>query len=274
MYILIDIGGTKIRMAVSYDGENLEEFETFVTPFDFPSAQKLIGQYVAKFDSSQNKRVVCCGLPGVLNKDKTVLITAPNLPNWTQKQIKKGLSEQLNAVVYLENDTALAGLGEAVSGVGKGYSIVAYLAFGTGVGGVRIVDGEADKSALGFEPGHQIIDADGSIVGRLTDWEGLVGGAGIEARFGQRPENIKDKKIWQSVEKYIAVGLTNTILHWSPEVVILGGSVIKSNFLSLDRISSSVSGLLKVFPLIPEILIGSLGDEAALLGGLHYLKKV
>jgi glucokinase len=53
------------------------------------------------------------------------------------------------------------GLGEAVFGAGKGREIVVYMTISTGVGGARIVGGKIDASAMGFEPGHQIIDACG-----------------------------------------------------------------------------------------------------------------
>ena len=273
MYILIDIGGTKMRLASAFDRENLSQIETHTTPPDFDKALEIIRSFVAMTDSKRTDKLVCCGLPGVLDKDKKMLLTAPNLPDWAHKPIKLKLSKIVNAPTYLENDTTLAGLGEAIRGKGAGHSIIAFLAFGTGVGGVRIVDGNIDRSTLGFEPGHQIIDADGSIAGRITDWEGLVSGAGMEARFGKKPEDIKDEKIWQSVEHHVAIGLTNTILHWSPDIVVLGGSLIRNEFISIERIKAYISEVLKVFPVIPDIVVGSLGDAAALHGGLIYLQQ-
>ena len=72
---------------------------------------------------------------------------------------------------YLANDSDLDGLGEATVGAGKGFNIVAYITVSTGIGGVRIVGGKIDVSTYGFEPGHQIIDADGSIYSEIVKKE-------------------------------------------------------------------------------------------------------
>ena len=40
--------------------------------------------------------------------------------------------------------------------LGEGLEIVAYHSVSTGVGGVKIEDGEISHSSIGFEPGHQI----------------------------------------------------------------------------------------------------------------------
>jgi len=270
MYLLFDIGGTKMRMALSFDKENLQEVEVVATPTRFEDALAIIEKYSADADSNRLDKIVCCGLPGVLSKDKDMLISAPNLADWVMKPVKKAISEAANARVYLENDADLAGLGEAIKGAGRGNSIVAYMTIGTGVGGVRIVNGEIDKSAFGFEPGHQIIDLNN----RPIELEQLISGSSIKLKYGMDPERIKDENIWQEIEKMIAIGLNNTILHWSPDIVVLGGGIMKVEMISIERIKENLKEILKVFPVHPEIKRSELGELAGIHGSLVYLNNL
>ena len=98
------------------------------------------------------------GVPGILNKEKTVLLSAPNLEKWEDVFLKEALEKALDVPVRLENDAALGALGEAVFGAGKDKRIVAYFTVSTGVGGARVTDGRLDEGAFGFEPHRQIVD--------------------------------------------------------------------------------------------------------------------
>lgn len=262
-----------MRFATSFDGENLHEVKITNTPQDFEEAMELIKDYILRSDSVGKDKVACLGLPGVLDKEKSVLISAPNLPDWVTKPVQKRISEFFQGAIYLENDASLAGLGEAVKGAGRGFSVVAFVSVGTGIGGARIVNQKIDISSFGFEPGHQIIDADGSMVGKPIDLEGLVAGAGLESRFNKSPEEISDERIWSEVERLLAVGLTNTILHWSPQVLVLGGGMMLSPHLTIEGIKYHLREFLKVFPVLPEVKKGELGDEAGLYGALVYIKQ-
>ena len=52
--------------------------------------------------------------------------------------------------IFLQNEAALEGLGEAVLGSGKDKKLVVLITVGTGVGGVKIVNGRFDDNLLGF----------------------------------------------------------------------------------------------------------------------------
>jgi len=273
IYLLFDIGGTKMRMSYSFDGENLHDAQIVRTPQEFEKSVDIIKDFTSKADSVTPDKRVVCGLPGVLNKEHTTLLTSPNLPFWINKPIKQSFDKAVSSDVQLQNDSYLSGLGEAVFGAGKNHRIVAYLAFGTGIGGVRVVNGKIDELTWGFEPGHQIIDADGSILGKITDLEDLAGGKGLERRYGKKPEDISEDEVWQEVEKYMAISIVNTALFWSPEIIVIGGGLMSNEKLSLERVSHIVKDNLKIFPTLPEIIKGELGDQAALMGGLAFLKN-
>ena len=157
----------------------------------------------------------------------------------------------------------MAGLGEATLGAGKGYSIVAYLTISTGVGGVKIVDGKIDKNVHGFEPGQMMVRD-----GRLGEF---VSGMALEKKYGKKPEDIKNPAVWQEVEKYLAEGLNNIIVDWSPNIIVLGGGIIQS--INLENIEKSLKENIDIFKDIPPIKKAELGDLNGLYGALEYLKQ-
>jgi predicted NBD/HSP70 family sugar kinase len=191
--------------------------------------------------------------------------------------------ENTGIETYIENDTAMVGLGEAAYGAGKDFDIVAYLTISTGVGGARIVGRRIDANVFGFEPGHQIIDADGTMCPDCRAFEddrGLghleahISGSAIEKRFGKHPSEIDDEKVWDDLARYLAYGLNNTIVHWSPEVVVLGGGMMKSTGIKIERIDHYLEDILKIFPERPLLKLAELGDVGGLFGGLSYIKQL
>lgn len=222
------------------------------------------------------------GIRGVLDKNKERLVKDTYLDEWVDQPLKERLEKELHTKFYFENDSELIGLGEAISGAGRGYGIVAYLTISTGVGGVRIVERKVDEHTYGFEPGHQIIDVDGTInpdtYKKEKDWnvgelESIVSGIAIKLHYGKDPHEITDEKIWQEISRYLAVGVYNTVIHWSPDVVVLGGGMMKSPGILIDVVKSHLRQILKIFPKHPEIKKAELGDFGGLYGALEYIKQ-
>ena len=278
MYLLFDIGATKMRLGLSNDGKTIGETKIVATPQNFEKAiakfRDLFNEIVGhqKIDKSAG------GIRGVLNKNKEKLVKDVLLADWMDKPLGKKIAEITSSRVYLENDTAMCGLGEAVYGAGKGKRIVAYITISSGVGGVRIVNNEIDKSTFGFEPGHQIIDADASLFKdskkEFLELEDCISGKSLQKRFRIDPRDITEAKVWREIEKFTAVGLTNSILHWSPEVVVIGGGIAQDPQFSIVRINKYMRKFLKVFPILPEIKKGELEDFAGLYGALYRLRQL
>lgn len=265
MYILFDIGGTNLRVAASTDGQTLSQPIITPTPQNFQEGLKLLIDSSQKLAQGVKIVAVAGGIAGPLDQKKTMPINAPNLSGWNNQPLTPELSKALRAPVYLENDTAMACLGEAHFGAGRGFPIVAYLTISTGVGGARVVDGRIDRSSLGFEPGHQIITG-------KEDLENLVSGGAIEKRYGQKPQDIKDLRVWDEVAKWLAIGLNNTIVHWSPDIVILGGSVVNS--IPISYVNFYLSETLTIFKNLPKVVKSNLGDLNGLYGALAYLNTL
>lgn len=281
MYLLFDIGGSKMRLAVSSDGITLGDMQIVSTPQNFEEGINLFKKISGELrDSSKIK--ACVGGIRRLDPTKSMLVPDFRLPDWSQKPLKQKLEEITESPVFLENDSALVGLGEAVSGAGRGYKIVAYLTISTGVGGVRIVDGKIDENTFGFEPGHQIIDMDWSKFPDLKilenegygQLEAYISGSSLEKRFSKKPNEIDDDKVWQEIDNITSIALKNITLLWSPDIIILGGGMLGSPGISIDNIKKELSQILTIIPNVPELKKAELGDIGGLHGALHYLAKI
>ncbi len=266
-YVLFDIGGTNTRVGVSFDGQTVSSTEIFKTPKDFDEGVKQIEEAAKKLLLGKSAMAAAGGVAGPLTIDKSGTVNAPHLPGWSGRPLKLELSTRFGCDVHLENDTAMAGLGEAIFGSGKNSKIVAYMTISTGVNGVRVVDGKLETNSIGFEIGHQIIDLDGSM--RHADLESLISGAALERRYGDTAENLNNPAIWEDEARITAFGINNIIVFWAPDTVILGGSLMKK--MSVERVKLYVKNILKLYPELPTIVKAELGDLGGIWGALHYL---
>ena len=275
-YVLFDIGGTKTRIAISSDLKTIDSVESFKTPLDFEKGVKKIIASIEALTSEKPKGIAG-GIRGLINEEKTGIYNDSVLSNWAGKSLVAGLQKHFNVPVHIENDTAMAGIGEAVYGAGKGLDIIAYHSVSTGVGGVKIENGFIDIASTGFEPGHQVLDIDRTILGEdiAPTLENLVSGTAVELRFGVKAYEIPQSDvIWDELAEYLAQGLRNTILYWSPDAIILGGSMITGDpAIPVDAIRKYTVESLDSFVPSPLIVEAKLGDEAGLYGALALLAR-
>lgn len=268
MYILFDIGGTHLRVAYSATGDKLDVIKTVDTPRLYADGLKQFFDIVRNISHGNVGRdtIFAGGIAGPLDKHKTKLVGGANLLDWVGRPFTTDISREFGAAVHLQNDAAIVGLGEAVHGAGRHFPIVMYITVSTGVGGARIVHGRIDESAEGFEPGNQIVDA-----GRtLQDY---ISGKALERRTGRQPKQVHDPAVWDDLARVLAIGLNNDIVHWSPDVVVLGGSMITGTpAIPLDATARYLSEFLKVYPVLPAIKKAELGDHGGLYGALEYAK--
>lgn len=276
-YLLFDIGGTKTRVAVSEDLESFGEVTSFKTPGKFEDGIKKIIESYEKL-SDKKPTAIAGGVRGLLTEDKDGIENDGVLKKWIGKSIAKELHKKFKDVtIYIENDAALAGVGEAVFGAGKGLDIIAYHTVSTGVGGVKVENGEIDDASVGFEPGHQILDIDRTILGDEIEptLENLVSGTAVGQRFGVKAYEIpQSDMVWDELAEYLAQGLRNTILYWSPDAIVLGGSMIVGDpAISVDTIRKYTVDAIHDIEPAPLITKAKLGDEAGLYGAMAILKQ-
>ncbi len=259
MTIGFDIGATNTRVA-SVSTQGLGRVAKKPTPKDPLEALALLSTLCIETASGDHIERVIGGIPGIPGKDGEVL-NAPNLPKWKGFPLGADLSELLGVPVRVFHDTDLGALGEAHYGAGKGAEVLAYVAVGTGVGVSRIIRGKIDIAAFALEAGHQILD-----VQRRRALEEMISGLAISERFGMHPKDVP-RSAYDELTPTLAVGLYNMILHWSPHVLVLGGSMMnEKNGFRVGDVVKALHTLPKFFPEFPEVRAGVLGDSAGLHG--------
>lgn len=275
-YALFDIGGTKTRVAISHDLKSFSEKLKFDTPKSFDEGIAAIHEAIASLTSDPIE-ALGGGIRGPLNGAKTGIIREDVLTDWVEQPLAEVLGKPYQAPVFLENDTATVGLGEAHFGAGKEGKIVVYHTVSTGVGGIKIENGMLDQASIGFEPGHQILDIDNSVFadGTLHTLENLVSGAALEKRRGVKPYEIpQDDPVWPELARYLAMGLRNTIVYWSPDTIVLGGSMIIGDpRIMLADIQRETAKMVEGLVPCPKIVDATLSDEGGLYGAMVLIEQ-
>lgn len=237
-------------------------------------------------------RGIGVGCTGPVDPFTGVLGSVDLLPGWQGGALVDGLSKAFGVPVAMENDADAAGLGEAVWGAGRGKRRFLYVTVGTGIGVSLILDGELYRGVDGSHPemGHQVIDASGPLCycGARGCWESLASGPAI-ARWARTRIALDDptrgelttKRLCELAEAgdalglaamerlgyYLGLGLANLVTIFCPDMIALGGGVIESSHLFLERARQVVR---EVCTLVPsekaELAVASLGADAALAG--------
>jgi glucokinase len=195
------------------------------------------------------------------------------------------LSTHFGVSTAVENDADAVAIGEAFCGAGKGKESVICITIGTGIGGGMILRGQVYRGVQGSHPelGHHILDPMGPLCtcGQRGCWESLAsgpamaawmqeqGGPAVTAKELCRLAEQGDALALQAVHRearYLATGIANVITCFLPDMVLLGGSVMKSAHLFLPEIRSMVGHCQIVPSHLCEIALVWLGDDAGLIG--------
>ena len=292
----VDIGGTKIAVGMVDDtGKVVSKLES---PSDAHRgyANGLERMIAMLRETALNARVEITGIgmgsTGMVYPGSGAFGDVDFLPGWQGNNPVEDLARVFNVAVAVENDADASALGEASWGAGKGKSRLVYVTVGTGIGGGIVLDGELYRGADMAHPeiGHHVVDPSGPLCscGFRGCWESLAAGPAmvrwLECNGGaaQRyPEELTAEQICQLARQgdelarravrreayYLGLGLANLVNLFVPDVIVLGGSVMKSAMLFLDGIREVISQGCRFVPsLKTELALASLGEDANLIG--------
>jgi glucokinase len=291
----VDIGGTKIAVGmVDENGRVLSKMESPTDPERYADGLDRIAAMLR--DTAENAGVeikgIGIGSTGPVDPIAGEFGDVDFLPGWRQKRLVADLEPIFNVRAALENDADAAALAEASWGAGKNKSRLVYVTVGTGIGGGVVLDGELYRGVDGAHPelGHHVVDPSGPpcSCGFQGCWESLAAGPAMAAWFkSQAPadyphrESVSARDICRlaqqgdelarrAVEReayYLGLGLANLINLFTPDAIVLSGSVLKSSLLFLDGIRSVISRGCRFVPFEKaELTMASLGEDANLIG--------
>jgi glucokinase len=290
----VDIGGTKIAVGIVDDSGRVlaREQAPTQTAGAWPQALTLITTMLRKTarDSHATIAGIGIGSTGPLNPLSGKFENLDTIPQWSGASPVDDLAREFHVSVAMENDGDAGALAEATWGAGRNKSRFIYVTVGTGIGGGIIFDGHLYRGVDGAHPevAHQVLDVNGPpcSCGLRGCWEALAAGPamakwmeshaeytgspGLTARHIYEHAMAGDPLAARAVERetfFLGIGLANLVNLFTPDAIILGGSVMKSAGVFLDDIRNVMQQGCRFVPLAKvELSLASLGDDANLIG--------
>ncbi len=242
------------------------------------------------------------GSPGPLDTEAGVILFSPNL-NVKNFALGPDIAKAIGRPVLVQNDVRVGGYGEFRLGAGRGFKDLIVAFVGTGIGGCFIKDGAIVKGHTGNagEVGHIIVKAGGpkcgcgsrgclealasktAIARRVTKMIKRGIPTALKSKVDQKTGRLKSKELSAAMmagdvvaieeihraAHFLGLGLASLINVIGPQVVIIGGGVanaLGAPYLDLVRASTRPHTLADREGKI-AIVAGTLGDDAAILGG-------
>jgi glucokinase len=298
----VDIGGTKIAVGMVDDtGKVLSRMESPTDPNRYSDGIELIAHMLRRTAQRAAGQITGIGIgsTGPVDPMRGEFGDVDFLPGWRGKSPVKDLAQVFSVQVALENDADAAALAEAGWGAGRNRTRLIYVTIGTGIGGGIVLDGKLYRGVDGAHPemGHHVIDPAGPecTCGFRGCWESLAAGPAMVTWLKRNaPEEYRDrdgitaKRICELAREadpvavhaveteayYLGLGLANLINLFTPDAIVLSGSVMKSADLLMGRMRDVIRKGCRFVPAEKtELALASLGDDTNLIGAArvwHY----
>ncbi len=269
MFIGIDIGGSKVRVASSRTGHKIDHSVRFATPANQRRVLPLIIKAVENILGKSDIDAIGVASPGPIDKARGKILSPINL-TWHNLEICKSLKKHFRCPTILEHDATCGGIAESRLGAGKKYHAVLYVTVSTGIGTSLVIDGKPIKSRHNLEGGKIVIDPSYlHTEGILGTFENVVSGQAIKRRYGKIAAEISSPEDWSIIAHDLAIGLFNLIATTSPDVVILAGGVAVHYKKFIKPLERELSQLKPIYQYpIPKILKATNVETAPVLGAI------
>ena len=306
-YIGIDLGGTNIKAGVVDDDFRIISKATCKTNLPRPAEDickdmaQVAKQAVDDAGLSLDDIVsVGIGTPGIANSADGIIEYSNNL-GFKDFHVVELMKTFIDKPCFVENDANAAAYGEFVAGAAKGANNAVCITLGTGVGGGIVIDKKiySGSNFAGAEIGHIVIDPNGPMCtcGRKGCFEVFSSATGLirmtKEAMEQYPDSIMnkmseemgkvsartafnamregDKAGKEVVDKYIrylALGITNTINIFQPDILCIGGGVCNEGDPLLLPLKELVAKEVytRNSARNSEIVIARLGNDAGIIG--------
>jgi glucokinase len=297
--LAVDVGGTKLAVAVVEPGGRL------VTWAQVPTPRELDGEQLWRTLEALVDRVLDqAGLtaPAVLAgvgagcggpMDWPAGIVSPlNIPAWRSFPLRHRLRERFpGAPVRVHNDAICLVAGEHWRGAGRGKDNVLGMVVSTGVGGGLIVDGRVIEGASGNAGhiGHVVVDPDGGPLcacGARGCLEAIARGPALAAwaqsqgwRPGQPDATARDLAAdgaqghpiglaaMRRAGRALGLAIASATYLCDLEVVSIGGGLSQAGALLFEPLQETLHAHAKL-PFVRDVRVvpAALGQNAGLVG--------
>jgi glucokinase len=292
----VDIGGTKIAVgAVNEHGHVLARDECPTAPergLDDGLARIASMLHEVEKHAGDVLRGIGIGCTGPVHPLVGTIGDVEFLPGWQGVNLVDELSRRFGLSVAIENDADAAALGEASWGAGRDVRSFLYVTIGTGIGGGLVFEGQIYRGVGDSHPeiGHHVIDPSGPacFCGAHGCWESLASGPALVrwVQNSQLPgvlvaEGLDARAICAAAERgeafaqaavtragtYLGLGLANLVTLFSPDVIALGGGLMRSRHLFWAKMLETVRTNCGLVPHQQvRIVPAELGADTGLIG--------
>lgn len=282
MYGAIEAGGTKFVCAIGNDDFEVVERVSFPTT----TPEETLAKVFDFFDRFE-LQAIGIGSFGPIDVDMQsetygYIKNTPKLA-WANYDLLGEVRRKYDIPVGWTTDVNIAALSEATKGAGIGLRSVLYLTVGTGIGGGAIINGHILEGFGHPEMGHIKVQRhpkdhyEGNCPFHHDCLEGMAAGPSIDARLNKKGHEINpDHEVWDYLAHYLAQALLNYSMILRPEVIVLGGGVMKSPVL-LSKIKEllveSIAHYIDIPPVDQYLIHPTLGDDVGIIGGFILAKQ-
>lgn len=302
-FVGIDLGGTDIKAGV-LDAQAMVRTQTTI-PTEaargpdhvIPRIAELASRVISEAGLTPSDiRAIGVGIPGPIDPERNVVLSAPNLNGWVNIPLHQRLTELLTPPVTVMNDADAAAYGEYWIGAGRSPDVrhLVLLTLGTGVGGGVIVDGHLYGGAhgAGSELGHTIIEPMGLRCGcgQRGCLEQYASATAIAAEAHRRieagaPTQMRGKPTAKDVFaaaaagdavaadvvnrtcEYLGVASVNFVRAFDPRMIVLGGGVAKAGAVLVEGVRRAFEA--RTWHVRKEKVVfaaATLGNQAGFIG--------
>jgi glucokinase len=303
----IDLGGTTCKLGLfQVDGTLMEKWEI---PTDtrengknvLPDIAASVEEKIRQHHISREQIIGAgIGVPGAVNNEG-VVNRCINL-GWGIVPVSKELSSLLSVPVYTANDANVAALGEAWKGSGNGYSSIAMITLGTGIGGGVVLDGQIINGFHGAagELGHIVVNPEeqaacncgnhgcieqyASATGIVRQARKQLAESSVDSVL-RKEQDLSAKSVFDAAKagdvlaKKIAeevcdmlgrvIGTICNVIN--PEAVIIGGGVSRAGDILLELVQEGFRNSVFHASRDTVIRLASLGNDAGIYGAMKLL---
>ena len=311
--LAVDLGGTKIIAAVVLPSGKVVSRNYCLTLAD-EGTEAVIDRLLSAVKEAAAKaklRIseltgIGIAAAGILDTEKGIITTSPNLPDWRDVPLRDILADNLGIATYLINDASAAALAEHRFGAGKRVDNLIYLTVSTGIGGGIIASGKLYSGANGCagEIGHMTIEAHGPRCncGNFGCLEALASGTAVAREAVRRLNQGETSSIAQLAEarletitaetvalaarqgdhlacdvvtkaaNYLGIGLANLVNIFNPELIVIGGGLSKMGDMLLEPARKVVKERAFRLPArTVRIVRARLGSNAGIVGAAVHI---
>lgn len=288
----IDIGGTHFRIGVVDDTLQVTHFARLGVKEVFTSRDPLadLGDYLAAYIHRANiaPEAIVMGFPATVDKARSTVLQAPNLPFMENLPVKAVLSQRLGVPVLVERDVNLSLYYDRMHFGLEQSEVLVGIYFGTGIGNAVMIGDRLllGKNGTAAELGH--IPVDGCTIpcgcGNVGCMENLAGGKYLaqvqKNHFPQTPIDALFARHGHTPQvaqmlRYMAMTIATEVNIFDPDCVLIGGGIPAMEGFPWDElVAQTLRYTRKPYPAENLQLIHAADfPEKAVLGAALYARE-